>query len=180
MSGKRWKVHELRVCRMFGGERSGPTGATGCDCTREAAYAIQHKLGYGGWQLPAKWLTQATRDAEGDPRDWLLVQTIAKQGVKAVDLCTLTGGAWLRLTRAAGVPTLDTFEVVEAAHGEFSALRIRRALDELDGRPWLHLHRATLGPGIVGVPLVSTLAPTLLELTIAAGRLPAPDTTRKG
>lgn len=61
---KTWKAIELKICRLFRGERSGPTGKDGPDCTKDTyPYAVQVKHGK---QIPKgiqKFMDQAIIDA---------------------------------------------------------------------------------------------------------------------
>lgn len=57
-----WKKIELDVCRELNGERTGPVGKDGPDCTKATApYAVQVKHR----EVP-KWLTDAMEQAEFD------------------------------------------------------------------------------------------------------------------
>ena len=40
-----WKSIELKICRMFGGERSGPLGKDTCDCIDTDPFGIEIKHG---------------------------------------------------------------------------------------------------------------------------------------
>jgi hypothetical protein len=63
MPSSRWKAVELAICKIFGGQRSGPVGKEGPDCTGTGHYAIQVKH-----RKVPKWLTDAVEQARGDAR----------------------------------------------------------------------------------------------------------------
>ena len=67
----RWKTAELNVCRALGGERAGPTGTTGSDCTG-TSLSVQVKYTTRP-QLRQDWLEQAKRDGRKEQKPWLLV-----------------------------------------------------------------------------------------------------------
>lgn len=106
-----WKAAERTVCRLAGGERSGPVGRLGPDCTDAAAWCIQVKRSGAGPALKASWLTQAARDAEADnfgpagraarglaPRPWVLVQAVPRTGRATLYIATMQDTALLALT----------------------------------------------------------------------------------
>ena len=57
-----WKKTELRLCRLFGGERSGPVGKDGPDCTGTEPWAIQVKHGKQIPKTIQKYMAQTVRD----------------------------------------------------------------------------------------------------------------------
>lgn len=59
----RWKAIELEICRIFGGERSGPQGKHGPDCKGTGHYAVQVKH-----RKVPQWLTDAVEQACKDAR----------------------------------------------------------------------------------------------------------------
>lgn len=76
-----WKELELRVCRAWGGERSGPVGRDGPDCTN-VPVAIQVKRtsrATGGVQ--GSWIRQARKDGRKLKQPWVLV--VAEHGDRA-------------------------------------------------------------------------------------------------
>lgn len=69
-----WKAFEDRVCRQLGGRRVlGNRGSGIPDSDDNVPFSVEAKHGYERYQLPAKWLEQAQRNARpGKP--WILVQ----------------------------------------------------------------------------------------------------------
>ena len=68
-----WKALELRICRAWGGQRTGPVGRDGPDCTG-TPLAIQVKRTSsttGG--IRGDWINQAKRDGKRAGQPWLLV-----------------------------------------------------------------------------------------------------------
>ena len=59
---KQWKAVELALCRLFGGERSGPEGKEGCDCKGTAPFGIQVKHGKQIPKTIQKFMEQTVRD----------------------------------------------------------------------------------------------------------------------
>jgi hypothetical protein len=74
----RWKAIELKICRLFGGERSGPVGKDGPDCRDTGIFAIQVKHGK---QIPAgiqHFMEQTVRDAPRDKLPTLVMHPYGK------------------------------------------------------------------------------------------------------
>ena len=76
----RWKQIELIICRIFGGDRSGPVGKEGCDCAGTRPYAIQVKHR----EIP-KWLTAAMDQAAGDAGSDLATLVLHPKGTAPED-----------------------------------------------------------------------------------------------
>jgi len=69
-----WKDLERRICRALGGERAGPQGRAGSDCTRNIPWAVQVKRSRRlGPPVLAKWIQQARFDAKKEHKPWLVV-----------------------------------------------------------------------------------------------------------
>ncbi len=69
-----WKAYEDRICLQLGSRRVlGNRGSGVPDCDERCAFSVEAKHSYGRFQLPAKWLDQARKNAvPGKP--WILVQ----------------------------------------------------------------------------------------------------------
>ncbi len=69
MATSTWKAIELKICRIFGGERSGPLGKETCDCIDTKPFAIEIK--HGKYATPNKqlmaFMEQAHSNVKGDP-----------------------------------------------------------------------------------------------------------------
>jgi hypothetical protein len=63
-SKSQWKSVELKIARMFGSERSGPTGRNDADVKHETL-AIEVKSRASIMSVPEKHLLQAERNAKG-------------------------------------------------------------------------------------------------------------------
>jgi len=82
--GTTWKDVERKICRKFGGERSGPTGRMGPDCVNTAPFALQikHRKSVPQWLTDA--YAQAMRDAPSKclavlvlhPRGWSIDESL--------------------------------------------------------------------------------------------------------
>ena len=66
-----WKDHERRVARALGGERSGPLGRHGSDCTG-TDWAVECKR-TTRYSLRRAWIEQARRQAKAEGKPWVLV-----------------------------------------------------------------------------------------------------------
>ena len=58
----RWKSIERLLCRIFNGERSGPVGKDGPDCTGTGMFGIQVKHGKQIPKTIQKFMAQTVRD----------------------------------------------------------------------------------------------------------------------
>ncbi len=69
-----WKEFEDSIGKQLGGRRVlGNRGSGVPDCDERVPFSVEAKKGYGRFQLPAKWLEQARKNAvPGKP--WILVQ----------------------------------------------------------------------------------------------------------
>jgi hypothetical protein len=66
-----WKDVERRICRLLGGERSGPLGKDCSDCTG-TGFSVEIKR-TTRYSLKRIWLDQAQRHSKLEGKPWLLV-----------------------------------------------------------------------------------------------------------
>ena len=86
MHSSRWKAIELHICRLFGGERSGPTGRMGPDGKGTEPFALEIK--HGAAAPVPMWLQEAMKQAERNappgmlptvvlhPRGWAVMDSL--------------------------------------------------------------------------------------------------------
>lgn len=68
-----WKNLELRICRAWGGQRSGPVGRNGPDCAgTPVAIQVKRTVSATGG-IRGAWIAQAQRDALKANLPYLLV-----------------------------------------------------------------------------------------------------------
>jgi hypothetical protein len=95
-----WKVLELRICRMWGGQRSGPVGRDGCDCTGTPVAIQCKRTGSTTGGIQGAWIRQAQRDAKKVGQPYVLV--VAGHNDRAP--VAVVDHAWLvRLAQQAGL-----------------------------------------------------------------------------
>jgi hypothetical protein len=91
MPPKTWKKIELAICRIFGGQRSGPVGKDGPDCRDTFPFAVQVKH-----RSCPKWLVAAMEQSVGDlPSDlWMPVVALHEKGTSIEDTMIIIPLKW--------------------------------------------------------------------------------------
>lgn len=82
MTDTPWKHAERRICRLFGGDRRGPTGFAVSDCVGVPDLAISIKRSKRGVPL-GKWLQEARQFGRNEKQEWVLV--VVQPGQRAED-----------------------------------------------------------------------------------------------
>jgi hypothetical protein len=98
VSAQQWKNLERRVCRLFGGERSGPLGRHVSDCV-DTPFAIEVKRSKVG-SIRTAWIEKARSQGKLEGLPWLLV-VAGHNDRRPVAICDL--GALVDLAYKSGV-----------------------------------------------------------------------------
>lgn len=106
MADANWKRAERRICRAFGGERSGPDGVGHSDC-KGTAQAVQVKRSSRGCPL-TKWIHTAKLHGRKEGKPWVLVVVQPGQHLSNAT-ATVSLGYLLSLLGSPDANSLDTY-----------------------------------------------------------------------